>query len=61
MRANEPSFDIVNNTGNWSDCIYRAVFDKKNIHKFYSQFAGIIPVPNDINRDRKISNWYFNY
>ena len=61
MRANEPSFNTVDNPGNWSNYVYRAKFDKKGRCKFHSQSTGVIPVSKNADGQRKIEDWYFFY
>ena len=59
MRANEPSFNTVDNPGNWSNCVCRAKFDKKGRCKFHSQSTGVIPASKNADGQRNVEDWYF--
>ena len=61
MRANESSFNTVDNPSNWSNYIYRAVFYKKGRYKFHSQSIGVIPVSKNTDGQRKIEDQEFCY
>lgn len=61
LKRGEPSFDAVDNPGNWSDYLYRPKFKKGGQYLGHFLPAGAQPIPANKDGKRVSNGWEFHY
>ena len=62
LERGKPTFDDVDNPGNWNSYVFKPVFagrSKSTKYKHHALPTGAVPVPENANGKRKLNVWEF--